>query len=326
MTVGSTTRVLVIEYSQSGDVSRAAEAVAADLVAQGVEVVWERLHPSPDYPYPWRSVRTFFDMLPECVLGRTPLLRPLSERCSGRFSLVILAYQVWFLKPSLPIQALLTSQYSAVLRGTDVVTLSVSRNMWLMASESMKERLEHVGASHVGQLVATHQGPPWATFVSTVRGVLWGKRKPLWGLFPAAGIGDAELSTLREAGRLIATHVQQDRESAASDALQLPPLRVRRRYIVPELLGSYVFAGWARCMSSLGMQGGRMRRMAAAAFVPLLIVLIVVCMPVVIGLTLLLRPLLAKRLDRFVDRINALKRPQGADARGRGTQQRSGPV
>src|ERR1019366_6369147 len=65
-------RVLVLYYSQSGEVADIASLFAAELSRTGAEVTVERLNPEIPYPYPWRSIRRFFDAMPESVLGLPP--------------------------------------------------------------------------------------------------------------------------------------------------------------------------------------------------------------------------------------------------------------
>src|SRR5262245_55544991 len=102
-------RILALEYSQSGDVAKVAETFARQLQSPGVEVHRECLQPAVPYPYPWRSVRRLFSVFPECFLGSGNGIRPPAFQPGDRFDLVILAFQVWHLAPSIPIQEFLRS-------------------------------------------------------------------------------------------------------------------------------------------------------------------------------------------------------------------------
>src|SRR5450830_1170182 len=72
---GQVDRVLVLYYSQSGEVADIASLFTTELSRTGVEVTIERLVPETAYPYPWRSIRRFFDAMPESVLGLPPPIR-----------------------------------------------------------------------------------------------------------------------------------------------------------------------------------------------------------------------------------------------------------
>jgi hypothetical protein len=186
-------RVLVLEYSQSGDVTKVADAFARPLCRPGVEVHRESIRPVTPFPYPWGGLQRLFSIFPECFLGPAGAIQPPAFRPEDRFDLVVLSYQVWHLCPSIPVQAFLHSDHARVLRGVPVITLCVSRNMWHSASEAMKQALRDLGAVHLDNVVVTHQGPALATFVSVPRALLYGKRDRLWGIFPPADLGRPEL-------------------------------------------------------------------------------------------------------------------------------------
>src|SRR5262245_53265203 len=134
-------RVLLIYYSQSGDGERVARVVTETLKGRDVDVTVQNLQPQTPYPFPWKSIGRFFNVLPECHWGPLPDLLPLKFEPGQRFDLVVLIYQVWFLAPSLPVQSFLTSDAARVLTDKKVLTITVSRNMWHSASETMKALL-----------------------------------------------------------------------------------------------------------------------------------------------------------------------------------------
>jgi hypothetical protein len=176
-------RVLVLYYSQSGEVADIASLFATELSRTGAEVMIERLNPETPHPYPWRSIRRFFDAMPESVLGLPPPIRLAGYDPTSRFRLVVLAYPVWFLAPALPVQAFFRLPHAEVLRGTETVTITVSRAMWQRASERIKGLLATVGAVHCDNVVVTHQGSPLLTLVSTPRALVRTEGLPPWS-FP----------------------------------------------------------------------------------------------------------------------------------------------
>src|SRR5256885_11592133 len=95
-------RVLVVHFSQTGQLARVARALVSPLAGAGdVELVEETLRPIRPYPFPWPFWR-FLEVMPETVLLEPPPLEPLSVRPEERFDLIVLAYQVWYLAPSGP--------------------------------------------------------------------------------------------------------------------------------------------------------------------------------------------------------------------------------
>ena len=103
------TKVLVIHFSQTGQLDRVAERFTGPLVdAADIEVTFEQLRPVDPFPFPWPFLR-FLDTFPECIYLDPPPIRPLSIDPGETYDLVVIAYQVWFLSPSLPVTAFMQS-------------------------------------------------------------------------------------------------------------------------------------------------------------------------------------------------------------------------
>jgi hypothetical protein len=296
-------RVLVLEYSQSGDVAKIADAFVRPLEHPDVEVRRERIQPVVPYPYPWRSIERFFSVFPECFVGSANGIRPLSFDPEDRFDLVILAYQVWFLSPSIPIQAFFRSEYASVLKGTPVVTLCVSRNMWHSASETMKRLLKAAGAIHLDNVTVTHQGPPFSTLVSVPRALLYGKRDRLWGIFPPADLSQQELDRAGRLGAAISSRLSDLRAAPQPLLAGLGAVKIIRRYVVPELLGWYIYRAAAGLVARAGHSGERARRLAISLFIANLLIMVLVAMPLFIAVVFVLSPLLHGRISRYMQQL-----------------------
>jgi len=296
-------RVLVVEYSQSGDVAKIANAFVRPLERPDVEVRRERIKPIVPYPYPWRSVQRFFSVFPECFVGSVNGIRSLSFHPEDHFDLVILAYQVWFLSPSIPIQAFFRSAHACVLKGTPVITLCVSRNMWHSASETMKRLLKAAGAIHLDNVIVTHQGPPFSTLVSVPRALLYGKRDRLWGIFPPAELSQQELERAGHLGAAVACRLDDLRAPHRPLLVGLGAVKIIRRYVVPELLGWYIYRAAAGLVVRAGQSGERARRLAISLFIATLLMMIFFAMPFFIVLVFVLSPLLHGRISRYMQHL-----------------------
>ncbi|MEO6709669.1 MAG: dialkylresorcinol condensing enzyme, partial [Planctomycetota bacterium] len=172
-------QVLVVQYSQSGQLSDVLSNLIAPLVADlAIEVTVETLKPQVPYPFPWPVLR-FFDTFPEAIYLDSPPLQPLSVDPTRRFDLVILGYQAWFLSPSLPVTAFLKSPEAArLLRDRPVVSVVACRDMWLMAQERVKELLAAAGARLVGHVALVDEAGSVGSFLATPLWVMSGKRGP----------------------------------------------------------------------------------------------------------------------------------------------------
>ena len=297
-------RVLLVYYSQSGEVARIVESLTAELLAAKAAVILERLHPRGQYPYPWRSLRRFFDVMPETILGLPPPIEEPNFDPALTYDLVVIAYPVWFLSPAPPIQALFQTPASAVLEGADVVTISVSRSMWHNASETMKTLLAAAGARHRDNVVVTHQGSSLVTLISTPRALLFGSRGSLLGVFPIAGVGENDLARVRRLGDVLAARLPTASETRPRPLLEGEPAVVIKRWsVVPELVAWYCFRAWARIIRALGRIHKAVRTAAVYAFSVFLVCLILFGLPLTVLATWLLSPVVRSRLDSYVARL-----------------------
>ena len=94
-------KVLVVYYSQTGQMTAVVDSICQSMQSDGLSVSRECLRTRNDYPFPWPIFR-FLDVFPESVYLDPPALLPLTVDAEADFDLVIIAYQVWYLSPSLP--------------------------------------------------------------------------------------------------------------------------------------------------------------------------------------------------------------------------------
>ncbi|MEW6493975.1 MAG: hypothetical protein AB1589_15905 [Cyanobacteriota bacterium] len=302
-------RVLVVYYTQSGDVERAIQSFTKFLNIPEVELTWERIQPKADYPYPW-NFQKFFDVFPECINEEPPAIKPPNFDLNKKFDLIILAYQVWFLAPSLPIQAFLKSESAKVLNDTKIITLMVCRNMWHSASETMKKMISKVGGIHIDNVVVTHQGPPLATFITTPRLLLTGKKDRFLGTLPPGGVREEDIEALSRFGRQIAHNLEALNDSSNQSLLKnLGAVEVNPRYVIPEIIGRVVYGAWAKLARFFGKSGSLSRRPIIYLFAVLLILAIPIVLIVSLILRVLFYPLINPKIKSYVE---VLKSPSGA--------------
>jgi len=295
-------RVLVLYYSQTGQLGGAVAALVAGLDPQRFAVTTRAIRPLPDYPFPW-SVRRFFGVFPDCVLGNLPAIEPLKLDDDAPYDLIVLGVTVWYLAPSLPIQAFLADEQARVLRDTPVTTVIACRNMWHNASEQLKLAIADRGGLHIDNVVVTDQGPAWATFVTTPRWMFTGKREA-FGVFPAAGVADETIEGMRRFGEAISARPEAlDARPPAPLLRGLGAVSVEQRYIVPELIGKYSFPPWAHLIALARRLGVVFAAAMTMLFVVYLVLAILVLVPLSILVRLLLYPLMRGWYHSHVKRL-----------------------
>src|SRR5258708_12202622 len=85
------------------------------------------------------------------------------------------------------------------------------RNMWLVAQETVKRLIQEAGGRLLDNVAFTDQGGTLATFVTTPRWLLTGRRNPFWGL-PAAGVAEQEIAKADRFGLALLAALRPDRE------------------------------------------------------------------------------------------------------------------
>lgn len=292
------TNILVIHYSQSGQLARVARSFVAPLLQNpAFAVTFEALKPATAFPFPWPFFR-FLDTFPEAVYLDAPPLQPSALQGDEEFDLVILAYQVWFLSPSLPTTAFLQSELARkLLRGKKVVTLIACRNMWLMAQEEVKGMLLKLGAQLVGNVALVDEAGSAGSFLATPVWVLSGQRGPhLGGLIPRAGVSEHDIEATSRFGQRIAERVAAGGPMDETLLQGLGAVQVNEKLISSEKTAKRGFRIWGRLFRLLGPQGSCQRKPLILFYATFLITFILTFIPVSVLLKSLLAPLARKRI------------------------------
>lgn len=302
-------RVLLVCHSQTGQLRRCADALVAAMRASGeVEVDVHDPQPVTPYPWPW-PVGQFLDVMPESVLELPPPMRPMALP-HAKYDLVVLAWQVWYLAPSLPVTAFLQSDAAQVLKGTPVVALCACRNMWHGGWLKLKARLDALGARVVDHIVLVDQGPGWATFVTTPRWMWTGKRNG-FGPFPPAGVSEAAILGLGPLGERLAAALRDGRlDRSVLKGTSPAPVTVVRKLVLPEFLAGHLFAFWARLIRGVGGVSKGLRLPFLVLFLAWLWSAILVLLPLVILITIVVR---VGFRGWFNARVAELEAPSGGE-------------
>lgn len=289
-------RVLVLSYSQTGQLSRIVERIVEPLRADGgIAVHVEPLRPLRPFPFPWKFF-SFLDAFPECAHMVAPPMQPLSLTGDEDFDLVILPYQVWFLAPSLPIVGFLKSPLAGkLLAGKPVVTVIACRNMWMLAQDKMRQLLDACGARLIDNVALVDPSPTMVTLFTTPLWLLSGKRDPIPGL-PPAGVDEQSIAATRRFGLALRDALHADLERGTAPLLGgLGAVNADPKLLFSEKVATRSFFIWGKLLRAVGEPGQARRRPFLTLYVTFLIAMILTVVPVSLMIQALLRPFLGAR-------------------------------
>ncbi|MDB5800253.1 MAG: hypothetical protein JWL63_1192 [Rhodocyclales bacterium] len=295
---GVVKHVLVVSYSQSGQLSRVVERILTPLHADSrIAVHVETLQPKPTFAFPW-TLRRFLDAFPESALQIPPALEPLSLSGEEDFDLIILPYQVWFLAPSQPIVAFMRHPLTRrLLAGKPVVTVIACRNMWLMAQEKMKRLIDAAGARLIDNVALTDNAHTLATLITTPLWVLTGNRQVV-GCLPPAGVDEHDIQHAIRFGHALREALHEDRERQAAPLLSgLCAVNVNPQLLVSEKAATRSFFIWGKLLHAAGRPGSAQRVPLLAIYSLFLVAMVATVVPLSLALQAVLRPLLVRRLS-----------------------------
>lgn len=186
-------QVLVINYSQSGQLDAILDQFLQPFDGQ-VAIERVKITPAEPFEFPWNTAR-FFDAMPESVLEEGVPLAPYTL-ARKQYDLVILGYQPWFLSPSIPTTSLLQDpQFLDILKGTPVVTVIGSRNMWINSQKVVVEKIKTAGGHLVANVPLIDRHQNIISAFSILHWMLTGKKERKWGLLPLPGVSTEDINT-----------------------------------------------------------------------------------------------------------------------------------
>jgi len=273
--------ILVVSYSQTGQLDNVVKNFIAPLEQNDttIQITYRNIEPIKLYPFPW-DLMTFMDTFPESVhLNGCDIEN--FENDETDYDLVILAYQVWFLSPSIPITAFLKSKYAKQkLQNKPVITLIGCRNMWIMAQEKVKTLLNNIGAKLIDNVVLIDRGNSLETFITTPRWMLTGKTNSLWGM-SEAGIDPKQINSTKRFGKAIMEALKNDKEKELISLLQgLKAVEVNSKLIRSEKIATKSFHIWGSLIQKLGKPGDIKRKPVVILYLMFLLLIIVTVVPI----------------------------------------------
>lgn len=295
-------RVLIVHYSQTGQLHSVVNSIAGPLaVGDAIHIDYLPLEPVKDYPFPWPFIQ-FINTFPEAAHELGCELKPFRIDTTITYDLVILAYQVWFLAPSIPVTAFLKSPEAAqLLNGVPVVTVIACRNMWLMAQEKVKAHLQRLNARLVGNIALVDKAGTAASFIATPLWVLTGKKGPFRFGIPAAGVAEDEINAADRFGIALRDRLVSEETIDETVLRNLHAVRINENLIASERVGNRSFYLWGKLFLAVGNSEAWGRKPLVFIYTIFLLTLIVTVVPVTALLKRIFSPLMKSRIRQQKD-------------------------
>ena len=268
-------RVLVVYYTQSGQLKEIIDSVLSPLTEVTIDFL--PIDTATPFPFPWTD-DTFFDAFPESYLQIPQPLQPFNLPHTD-YDLVILGYQVWYLSPSIPLSSFLQHpEAKKLLSGKPVITISGTRNMWVMAHQKVKKLLTDCGTHLVGNIALTDRHHNHISVITIVQWLFSGdKNKRYLGVFPKAGVADKDVQVASVYGSLIVQHLQTDDYTGLQkEIVAHGGVHYKRFLLSAEKKGNRLFGIWAKMI-----YGSKKRKFLLKCFRIYLYIAIWVLMPIV---------------------------------------------
>ena len=287
-------KILVIYYSQSGQLQDIVDNFTAPLIPSGNTVEKVRVFVADEYPFPWTG-ESFFAVMPDCVLSVPTQLKPFQLK-EDKYDLVILGYQAWFLSPAIPVNSILNHPaVKHILKDTPVITITGARNMWISAMERIKKILKNSQAKLVGSIALVDKHHNFISFITIFYWMFKGKKERLLNIFPKPGVADADIKNTALFGATVQKYLAADSWAGLQDELiQQRAIEVKYNLMFIESKASKIFAVWANIISKK-----KKKTAWLVAFKYYLLIALFIAAPVILTVDFIFfKPFLGGRIKR----------------------------
>jgi hypothetical protein len=296
--------VLVLYYSQSGQIREILNAMTKPLTEDGARVEFVQIDTDPSYPFPWTSEQ-FFSTFPDSKLGNDCTLKPLVIKNPEAIDLIILGLQVWYLEPSIPVASFMRSRYAEVLRGKPIITVYGVRNMWINAHHNMKTLIYNAGGRLVGNIVLQDRHNNLVSVLTIVRWLIKGK-KEAGSILPHAGVTENEILACDRFGKIISEQKGSGYEKLQDAFIESKAFKVDYHIMKTEFAGTRIFGIWAKMIQKKSRPSEQKRKRLLVLFKYYLFFVIFVVSPISSFIFRIIRLLFRKRTQKEILKHTAL--------------------
>ncbi len=297
-----TKKILVVYYTQTGQLRNIVQSLTKPLADDGAyELHFEELKPKPPFPFPYNADE-FFQVMPESVAGIPCELEPLSLKGDEHFDLVMVAWQPWYLSPSIPIHAFFQHTVGkALIKGKPIVTIVGSRNMWVMAHETIRGYIREAGGRLVGNILFYDKAPNLLSVVSVIRWMFHGKSERYLWVFPPSGVSAKDIAGASVYGEIIGEAFNKGGfDTLQQELVAAGAVDVKTSLAMIEKRGKVMFRIWADFIRRKGAYGAKSRVLRVRMFKYYLLFVIYLVSPLASAVYWLIKPFRKKTIQQQI--------------------------
>ena len=304
-------KILVLYFSQTGQLTEIVKSVLSPVEkSQDISLVFEELRPKRKFPFPWTS-QQFCDVFPESFQEIPCELEPFTFNADDNFDLIVLAYTVWYMSPSIPVAAFLQSpEAQKVIKNRPVVTVIGCRNMWLLAQEKVKTRIYDMGGRIAGNIVLMDKAKNLVGIATIAYWMFTGKKDRCLKILPRPGVSETDIKDAERFGHILLKGLSKDKIDIDQTVLnEHGAICVLPSYIIFEKRILKVFKIWSNFILQKGGPGDPNRSFRVRLFLYYVLVAIFLIAPLATLVSFVARIVNRKNIKEAVEYFsqNALK-------------------
>jgi hypothetical protein len=287
-------KVLVVFYSQSGQLEQIIDHFAQPFIRAGASVEKLRVYPDQPYPFPWTG-KSFFSVMPDCVQQVPGKLQPFSYK-ESKYDLIIFGYQAWFLSPSIPSNTtLFDPRFRELAKNTPIITITGARNMWISAMEKIKPVLKNMGAPLVGNIALVDRHHNFVSFVTIFYWMFKAKKERLLNIFPIPGVSEQDIVNTKNYGEAAISYLEKGNWQGFQDELvKQGAVPVKYALMFIESKARKIFKIWAGIISKRKKKDAWL-----VAFKYYLLIALFIAAPIILTVdAIFFKPFLSGRIKR----------------------------
>lgn len=281
-------KVLVIHYSQSGQLTEILNNVLEPIKDQDTEVTYLDIQMEEEFPFPWTK-KEFFGVFPQTYLQKPQSIKPIPESILNQsYDLIIFGYTVWYLTPSLPTTSFLaTDAAKKLLANNKVVTVVGCRNLWIMAQEKLKRKLKELNSNLVGNIVLVDRHINHISVITIVDWMFSGVKRKYLGIFPKPGVSQKDIDESTKFGEIIKPCLKLDNyKTLQQELLKVGAVKIKPFLVTVDKRANLIFSKWATLIDKKGRNNSKKRQFLTKIFNYYLLIAIWCIAPIVFVLFL----------------------------------------